>query len=402
MAGPAVPTQDPAQRAWRALSDALAIGGLLTPALLLDVERLDANLQAMRTRLERAGVGLRPHAKTARCVEVTRRAGGGRVGPVTVATLTEARALVKAGWRDLTWAQGVAPDKLPEVIALQSQGASIGLLCDALPTALAIVQAARASGSDLRVWVEIDCGQGRAGLLPGDPHLLEIVRALQPSEGDDRPGNAAFAGLLTHAGHAYAQRGARACAEVAGQEAAALRRARDDLVAAGLPCPALSAGSTPTAVHGSDWGGVDELRPGNYAFFDLTQLWVGSCRVEDIACSVLATVIGHKRERGTLTLDAGSLALSPDSSALVLNPAFGYGLVCDLDGTPVDDLYVASLNQEHGLVRSATPGAAPDWARLPIGSKVRVLPAHACITAAMFDRYHVHRGQTLIDLWRRF
>jgi D-serine deaminase-like pyridoxal phosphate-dependent protein len=163
----------------------------------------------------------------------------------------------------------------------------------------------------------------------------------------------------------------------------------------------VSAGSTPTAVHAGSLEGVTELRPGVYVFFDLDQVGIGACAIEDIAVSVLASVIGHNRRAGRVLIDAGALALSKDVSAGEFMSHVGYGLVCPAGSTvPMDGLYVAEVHQEHGLIAAAE--GAPPYDVLPIGSKVRVLPNHACITAAAHPAYHVvEGGPEVIARWER-
>jgi D-serine deaminase-like pyridoxal phosphate-dependent protein len=170
---------------------------------------------------------------------------------------------------------------------------------------------------------------------------------------------------------------------------------------AGLACPVLSVGSTPTAHSATDLTGVTEVRAGVFVFFDLVMAGVGVCQVDDIAVSVLATVIGHQREKGWILVDAGWMALSQDRGTRRQDVDQGYGLVCDITGKPYGDLVVA--NQEHGIitVRPGSGGVLPD---LAIGDRVRILPNHACATGAQHRSYHVVRGTSdqVEAEWPRF
>ena len=193
--------------------------------------------------------------------------------------------------------------------------------------------------------------------------------------------------MLTHAGHSYhaaddAARREIACAE---RDAAVLAAKR--IRAAGMACETVSIGSTPTALTDIPLDGVTEIRPGVYVFFDLSQARLGVCSVDDIAVSVLTTVIGHHREAGHLLVDAGALALSKDVSANEYDPHVGYGLVCDIDGQVIDGLHVANVHQEHGFVRSTS--GLPPFERFPVGSQLRILPNHACMTVAPYREYQV-------------
>ena len=177
--------------------------------------------------------------------------------------------------------------------------------------------------------------------------------------------------------------------------------AAETLRAAGLPCPVVSVGSTPTARYAKDLTGVTEVRAGVFMFGDLYQAGVGSVAPADIALSVLATVIGHQRSKGWIITDAGWMALSRDRGTARQAVDQGYGVVCYLAGRPYPDLIVADANQEHGIiaVRRGSAATLPD---LPIGARLRVLPNHACATGAQHDRYHVlDRTGRVSAVWPR-
>jgi D-serine deaminase-like pyridoxal phosphate-dependent protein len=208
-------------------------------------------------------------------------------------------------------------------------------------------------------------------------------------------------GVFTHAGHSYDVRDAAARRDIARQEQIAVIAAKARLVAAGFPCETVSCGSTPTATHAEPMPGVTELRAGVYQFGDLFQAGVGSHGLEDIAVSVLATVIRKRPEKNTLLIDAGAFALSKDRATAALGPVLdaGFGRLADESGALIEPmLFVKHAFQEHGLVTSAAP---IDYARFPLGSRVRVLPNHACATAAAHDRYRVVTGQTVVAEWER-
>ncbi len=336
------------------------LGEAPTPALVLDRGIVEGNATRMRARAEHLGVALRPHLKTAKCAQVAALATPGRAA--TVATLALAEHLASHGYTDLLYAVCVFPGRLRRAAALLDR-ADLCLITDDVDVARAIAD----TGAPFRVAVEVDCGEHRTGVAPDAPDLLDIARVLDA-------GPTRFAGVVTHGGHSYAARGA-AIAEVAEQERAAAAHAAERLTADGLPCPIVSVGSTPTATHARDLTGVTEMRPGVYLFGDLFQAAIGSCTRDDIALSVLATVIHVDRTRDRAVLDAG------------------YGLVCALDGAPLD-VTVASVHQEHGEVFGVTG--------LTVGDRVRILPNHACITAAMHDEYLVVDGSTaIVDRWRR-
>lgn len=348
------------------------LADLPTPAAVVDRARLERNCARMAARAEALGVRLRPHLKTAKCAEVAALAGG---SGITVSTLEEARWLADRGYRDQTYAVGITPDKLASVQAIDAE---VAVLTDDVEVARAI------AATELRAFVEIDSGQGRGGLAPDDPRLIDCARAL----------GARFAGVLTHAGHSYGCRTIEMVADVAEAERAAAVGAAERIRAAGLDCPEVSVGSTPTALHARSLEGVTELRAGVYVFFDRFQQAIGSCGRDDLALSVLASVVSRRDD--ALWIDAGTLGLSSERSM----DAFGggYGEVTAMDGAPFEaDLHVDALNQVHGRV-VARAGALPD---LPVGARLRVWPNHACITAAMYDDYAVVEDDRVVARWPR-
>jgi D-serine deaminase-like pyridoxal phosphate-dependent protein len=258
--------------------------------------------------------------------------------------------------------------------------------------------AAYAVGREARpeVMIEIDCDGHRSGVLPTDrQRLLDIGRALEDG--------AELRGVITHAGDSYLARGAEALRQCAEVERRSVVDAATLLREAGLACPVISLGSTPTAHSATDLTGVTEVRAGVFVFFDLVMAGVGVCQVDDIALSVLATVIGHQREKGWILIDAGWMALSPDRGTRRQDIDQGYGVVCDITGKPYGDLIVADANQEHGIItmRPGSRGVLPD---LAIGDRVRILPNHACATGAQHRSYHVVRGASdeVEAEWPRF
>jgi D-serine deaminase-like pyridoxal phosphate-dependent protein len=189
---------------------------------------------------------------------------------------------------------------------------------------------------------------------------------------------------------------------MAERERAAVVRCADALRGAGLPCPVVSVGSSPTATYAESFAGVTEVRAGVYMFLDLFMAGLGVCKVDDIALSVLCSVIGHQPEKGWIITDAGWMALSRDRGTASQTIDQGYGVVCDVNGKPLDGLIVASANQEHGII-AARDGAALDGARFPLGTLLRILPNHACATAAQHDAYHVVGAASQVEArWPRF
>jgi D-serine deaminase-like pyridoxal phosphate-dependent protein len=375
----------------------MRIVDLETPALVLDLAVLERNCAAMAERAKRHGVRLRPHIKTAKSAEVAAIATRGQFGGLTVSTVAEAAYFAAHQFRDLTYGVGIAPDKIPALAAIQREhGAAISLIMDSISTADATAARARKEQSAFPVLIEIDTGGARGGVDPEAPELLKVAQAIAGSK------TLKLSGVLSHAGHSYHAHGPDEIRRIAEQERSGVVRAAQRLAAAGLPCETVSVGSTPTAVYAERLDGVTEMRPGVYTFFDLDQVGLGVCSEDDIVVSVLATVIGHNRRSKRILIDAGALALSKDLSASEFTKNVGYGLIRPVRGAvlPPVHLFVAEVHQEHGQI-SAAGGELP-WADLPIGAKLRVLPNHACLTVAPFDRYHVDRGDGMAEVeWEK-
>jgi D-serine deaminase-like pyridoxal phosphate-dependent protein len=179
-------------------------------------------------------------------------------------------------------------------------------------------------------------------------------------------------------------------------------RAADRLREAGMPCPVVSVGSTPTALSAKHLRGVTEVRAGVYVFFDLVMHNVGVCAMRDIALSVLTTVIGHQDEKGWAVVDAGWMAMSRDRGTQAQKRDFGYGQVCSEDGEPIAGYVLASANQEHGILCRAEGTDTEIAGRFPIGTRLRILPNHACATGAQHPEYHAVLPNGEVETWPRF
>jgi D-serine deaminase-like pyridoxal phosphate-dependent protein len=372
----------------------LDLGELTTPSLLLDRAKLERNLSRMRARLKRLDVTLRPHMKTAKCIEIARLALDGEGGAITVSTLGEAEYFFRHGITDIVYAVGIAPGKLDAAADLIRRGAKLTLILDNALAAQAVARHDTTLGLKIPVLIEIDSDGARAGVAPDSPALVEIGKLL-----DESPG-AELRGVLTHAGASYHCKGIAAIRAMAEQERRSAVNAAKALRSAGMHAPVVSVGSTPTMTFAEHLEGVTEARPGVYMFQDLVMVGLGVCEIDDIALSVLTSVIGHHQRTGQLIVDAGWMALSRDQGTADQAVNQGYGLVCDANGRPLGDLIVRETNQEHGLVgrRDAKPLHV---GRYPVGTRLRILPIHACATAAAHTAYEVIEEGRVSARWSR-
>jgi len=370
-----------------------AFDGLDTPCLLLDRARLDGNIARFDSKAKALGVGLRTHMKTAKSLEVAARIPSVATNGITVSTLKEAEHFAAGGVADILLAVCIPPQKVARAAALMRSGTALKLAVDDAAALAALQRTAREEQTTLDVLVEVDCGEHRSGVAADSDELVALASEL---DGDEWT---RFAGVYTHGGHSYGASSNDERLTIARAERDAVLEAAERLRTAGLDCPIRSVGSTPTFACVDALDGITETRPGVYVFGDLFQAGIGSCEMTDIALSVLTTVIGSRSDARRLLVDAGGLALSKDRSTASLGDGdCGYGLVCDLAGAPLQGLQVTDAYQEHGVIN------LPPWSKtddFPVGTRLRVLPNHSCMTAAAHDRYQVLDDGEVVATWSR-
>lgn len=373
----------------------MRLADLETPALVLDAVKMRANIARMNDAARRHGVMLRPHLKTGKSIEVAQAMTEGWPGAVTVSTLKEADRFFAAGFRDILYAVGIAPNKLAHAVRLTHDGCDLSLILDSVEAATMVAAVGRDNGVRLPVLIEIDSDDHRAGVKPDDSATLAAIAAALADGAELR-------GVMTHGGGSYGATTEEGLAAHAELERSGAVRAADSLRAAGFACPVVSVGSTPTALFARHLDGVTELRVGVYVFHDLVMAGLGVCAIEDLAVGVLASVIGHQAARGQLIVDAGWMAMSRDRGTHEQPVDQGFGLVCDAAGRSLGDLIVVSANQEHGIV-ARRDGGPLDVSRFPVGTLLRLLPNHACATAAQHGNYQViDGGDDIVATWQRF
>ncbi|HYK82039.1 MAG TPA: alanine racemase [Gemmatimonadales bacterium] len=354
---------------------------LETPALLLHVGVVERNLGRMAERARRLGVRLRPHAKTHKCVELARWQRRLGAQGLTVATLVEADVFARAGFTDVTWAFPIDPGHIAHARRIAEQtGTVLRVVVDDLAAAHAL------AGSGLHVWLKVDCGYHRAGVDPASTYALEVARELARERG------LSFDGVLSHSGHAYRTTNKREAAQVAAAEGEVMVAFAERLRQEGLPVREVSVGSTPAMAAVEQLAGVTEARPGNYVFYDRTMVLIGCCAPEEVGVTVLATVVSHQPGASHCVVDAGALELSKDAGPAHVGPQ-AMGAVRDHP-----ELTVATLSQEHGVIRAASPEALDG--RFKVGETLEIVPNHSCLTVALFDAYNVVEDGRIVDRWK--
>ena len=364
-----------------------------TPAFVVDLEKLDRNCQRMIDKASECNLSLRPHVKTHKTLEgALRQTKGLKDKKIVVSTLSEAE-FYAPHFNDIHYAVPISSaDKLKQVEDLTRRVKHFHIDVDNESTLKIIEHYAKTHHVNFSVFVQVDSGQHRVGVDINDDKSIHLVKKIHNSH------HLNFSGLYTHDGHSYGCNGRDEIVQVAIQEAQAISSFAEKLKQVGIHSPTVAVGSTPTcSIAGCEvWSPtlVNELHPGNYIFYDWMQTQIGSCDKSDCAALVVASVIGHRPNMNQLTIDAGALALSKDAGVSANND-IAYGAIIE-----DDRLYVKTLTQEIGILTSYGP---IDFEKYPIGSKLTIIPNHSCLSAALFDKYHVvnnFRDLELVDIWK--
>lgn len=362
----------------------LLFDSIQKPTLLLDEATARSNIQAMAAKATSAGVAFRPHFKTHQSIEIGEWFRQVGLSAITVSSLDMAEYFAGAGWQDITLAFSLNPRQIGGINAL-ARRIVLGVLIeseDVLPRVREVLTA------PLDVWIKIDAGAGRTGLAWDRPaDVLAVARAIQQTQ------RLRLRGLLTHSGDSYT---AHTPAEAAGRCLAGIERLnslRDNLHGQGIGPLLISIGDTPGCSALNNFSPADEIRPGNFVFYDAQQLNAGACQWEAIAVALACPVVALHPERGEAVVYGGAIHLSKD--ILEADGVRKYGLVCLPEngrwGKPLAGAYVSRLSQEHGVLHLE----ASDLARLSLGDLVCILPAHSCLTAQAMGIYLTLEGRRI-------
>jgi D-serine deaminase-like pyridoxal phosphate-dependent protein len=325
-----------------------------TPCLLIDLDTLAANIARMAALASRSGVRLRPHVKTHKSAHVARMQLEAGASGLCVATVGEAEVMRAAGIADILVAYNIVGDaKLARLLPLCADG-GMSLTADSLEVAEGYSRMAAAAGRTVPVLLEIDSGMHRTGIEPALAGQLGSKIASLPG--------LELTGILTHAGHAHDVFTHPEIEAVARQEAAAMQHARAELDRHGLAPRVVSAGSTITAPYLSAHDGITEIRPGTYVFNDLRTLEMYACTPDQIAATILATVVSAGPDR--IVLDAGNKTLTMTSTE-----QHGLGKIKNRPRSRF-----VRLSEEHGVAI-----LADDEDGLRVRDRVQILPIHICV-----------------------
>ncbi|KAM9844507.1 D-serine dehydratase isoform 1-T1 [Aulostomus maculatus] len=359
------------------------LSALCTPALVVDLDKVKINAQRMIDRCESLGVRLRPHMKTHKTLECADIMTGGSRRCIVVSTLAEACFYADHGFDDILYAYCLPFDKVERCAALSERLDLFQVLLDHPDALEQLKKRPLRDGRMWRVWLKLDCGNGRAGVLHSEPEALILARAIAETAGVQ------LTGVYAHCGNTYSCSGVQQIHAVAQETTSFTLQFMEKLKAVGITCKS-SIGSTPSCSHPvKDMARLSEVHPGNYVFYDVQQSLIGSCRLEEVAVRVLTRVIGHCPHRNQLLIDCGWTGLSLDGGGKLPT---GYAVI---EGHP--DLKLLSMTQEHGRVEAVS--GQLDYSKFPLGCLLTLIPYHACATAMMHPVYHVHSEGRLLGKW---
>ena len=368
---------------------------LFTPCLIIDKSKLTNNIERLSTIINKTKKNFRPHIKTAKCKEIAKIFVSNFGSQAMVSTVEEIEQLKDCGIDDFLYSVAIVPNKLKRIANCLSDTCKVTVSIDHISMAQELVSFCKATGSKISAVIELDFDGHRSGVRPNaKQQISEIGKCLKDA--------GLFRGIMAHAGESYNLSNLDELINCAKNEAEQTLQAVNILKNISIDCDLVTVGSTPTVLADYHNNEINELRAGVFVFFDLVQTGVGVCNIEDIALSVLTSVISINQEIDAIIVDAGWMALSRDRGTSSQKIDFGYGQVCYEDGKIIEDLIVSGVQQEHGIIqlRKGSKAKLPD---MKPGDILRILPNHACATAAAHDRYYVVNNKSSeIEVWDRF
>ncbi|MFW9855217.1 MAG: alanine racemase [Candidatus Thorarchaeota archaeon] len=352
------------------------------PTLLLDVRKVKKNIRKMAQKAKTKGVRFRPHFKTHQSREVGEWFRELGVSMITVSSLDMAWYFQRADWRDITIAIPCNPLLSKEIDRLAGH-CQLNVLVES-PSV--IDDLAHSVKNEVGVWIEIDVGDLRTGVSWEDQNRLSKLHEAITKREQFR-----FMGILTHAGQTYKASTTQEILEVYGNSIQRMNEAKTYLKEIGAEKIEISVGDTPSMSLVDDFGNVDEIRPGSFVFYDLTQVALGVAQEEDIAIGVACPVIAKNLDRGEIVVHGGAVHLSKETLRLA-NGDLAFGKVTTFSesiwGTSLEDVYVSNISQEHGVIR-----APKEFVKgVNYGDILVILPVHSCLTANLFTKFRTLEG----------
>lgn len=348
------------------------------PTLLLKGDVARVNIRRMAEKARRLGLRFRPHFKTHQSAEIGEWFRAEGVEAITVSSLEMAGYFADAGWQDILVAFPVNLRAMSGINAL-ARRVRLGVLISDID---ALGPLSRGLEAPVDAWIEVDSGDKRSGFTPDNTAaILSIVKAIPSLP------NLRFAGLMGHGGFTYRSHGLEEIHGAHGRDLENLMQAKQALLDAGFSGFAVSTGDTPACSREENYAGADEIRPGNFVFYDVQQQHIGSCGFEHVAVALACPVVAVYPHRGEVILHGGGVHLGKDSLMdSVYGSHFGRVALLNARGWEMPEMgcYVRSISQEHGIAVMR-----PDLIRgVQVGDLLAVLPIHSCMCADLMMRMH--------------
>ena len=364
------------------------------PTLLLNEQRARANIHKMADKAHRFDLRFRPHFKTHQSAVIGEWFRYEGVSQITVSSVEMAEYFAVNGWQDITIAFSLNIRQMARIKAL-AERIRLSVLVENIEGVRAI---AGSSAPKMDVWLKIDIGAHRTGLDWQDvPSAAAICREVAQN-----PQSMILRGLLTHSGHTYAALSKKEIVELFDETLFRLHSLKEELRNLGFEPLEISVGDTPGCTLAENFEGANEIRPGNFVFYDVHQLSLGVCEFSDIAVAVACPVVAVHPEREEVVIYGGAVHLSKETIAW--NGEETYGLVATPReegwGNPIPDTYVARLSQEHGILHY--PIAAMRSHPIFVGDLALVIPAHSCLTVQALGQYHTLEGRKIRTMLHPF
>lgn len=351
-----------------------------TPYVILDLDKVEANIQSMQKAAESNRVTVRPHTKTHKLPSIAHMQIKAGAGGITVAKLGEAEVMASAGITNILMAYPVIGEQKIKRLIKLAEVCDMTIAVDSLAAAEPISQAARIAKVSIGMLAEIDCGFGRVGVVPGE-------EAFRLSDGISKLPGIEFKGLLSFPGHSYDAKSLEEIKQIAEQEAQIISETAELLEQRGIEVESVSVGSSLTAKFTSKQMGVTEVRPGTYIFGDLMQVARGVQTLEQCALTVKVTVISRPGP-GRAVVDGGSKVFTSDGEDSPIGTGRGY--VVNRNG-----IEVSWFTEEHGMLTLAEE--AED---LAVGDTLEIIPVHCCAVVNMFDEVAAVQGEEIVNIWK--
>lgn len=350
---------------------------LTKPTIIVNKNRVLNNIKRMVEKAQKSGVKFRPHFKTHQSAIIGNWIKEFGIEAIAVSSIDMAEYFAENGWEDITVAFVVNINQIKQINSL-AEKIKLGLLVDSFETIDFLKENLKAK---VDIWLKIDTGYHRTGIhWDNEPVISNLIRVIKKTDKMN------FVGLLTHAGHSYKAKSICEIKEIYEDTIMKLKDLQERLFLQGFSIVKLSIGNTPVCCVVNDFSGVDEIRPGNFVFYDVSQLKLGSCKEEDIAIVVACPIVAKYPERNEIVIYGGSVHLSKE---YVLNDDgsknYGFITLPEEDGwsEKIPNTFLKSLSQEHGIIH-----APNDFIKsVKIGEFLYILPIHSCLTANFHKKY---------------